>query len=75
MITDRQAGPRGISDKSVQQKTGKTWAEWFSLLDQWPVKERGHTRTAKYLREEHGLEPWWAQAVSIRDEWERGLRE
>jgi len=39
----------------------------------WP-EGKGHTQAAKYLRDKHGLSDWWAQAVTIRYEWERGLR-
>ncbi|MCH7760228.1 hypothetical protein IIA15_02345 [candidate division TA06 bacterium] len=38
------------------------------------MKEKGHTLTARYLGEKYGLSGWWAQAVTIRYEWERGLR-
>lgn len=70
----KKAGFRRISDEAVRGKTGKGWEGWYRILDQWGVKEKGHTRTAKHLREGYGLSPWWAQAVTIRYEWERGLR-
>ncbi len=40
----------------------------------WGRKEKGHTLTAKYLNEHYGISPWWAQAATIRYEWERGIR-
>ena len=52
----------------------KVWQEWFKILDNFRVKENGHTQTAKYLRDKHRLRDWWSQAVTIRYEWERGLR-
>ncbi len=30
--------------------------------------------TARYLADQHGLERWWAQAVTIQYEYDRGLR-
>jgi hypothetical protein len=63
-----------IGDDSVRAKTGKGWQDWFRLLDKFDVKEKGHTQAAKYLRDKHGVNDWWAQAVTIRYEWERGLR-
>ncbi|MFQ6011726.1 MAG: hypothetical protein ACE5KG_06105 [Nitrososphaerales archaeon] len=68
------SGPRSFDDKVVRDKTGKSSEEWYSLLDRWGAKEKGHTRIAKYLREECGVSPWWSQAVTIRYEYERGLR-
>ena len=67
-------GFRRIGDKAVRARTGKGWEEWISILDAWGMKEQGHTLTARHLQEKHGLSPWWAQAVTIRYEWERGLR-
>ena len=74
MTTNRKTGPRGISDEVVLARTGKSSQEWYSILDEWGMKEKGHTLAAKHLREEYGVGPWWAQVVTIRYEWERGLR-
>jgi len=46
-----------------------------ALLDTWGATEKGHTRSAAYLREKHGVSPWWIQAVTARYEWARGLRQ
>lgn len=73
-MSQKKAGPRGISADAVQAKTGKGWEEWFAILDGFNVPEHGHTLAAKHLRDEHGVAPWWAQAVTVRYEWERGLR-
>jgi hypothetical protein len=73
-MAEEKAGFRRISDKSVRAKTGKGWEEWFAILDAWGAKEKGHTLSAKHLREHNSVSPWWAQAVTIRYEWERGLR-
>jgi hypothetical protein len=63
-----------IGDDAVRAKTDKVWKEWFRVLDKFGLKTKGHTEAAKYLREKHGLSDWWAQAVTIRYEWEKGLR-
>ena len=70
----RPGGFRRIGDDAVRAKTGKCWEEWFAILDDCWARRYGHTACAKYLRDEHGLAPWWAQAVTIRYEWERRLR-
>ncbi|MEM8534511.1 MAG: hypothetical protein AAGF95_26940 [Chloroflexota bacterium] len=72
--TDRPNVYRRISEESVVSKTGKGWEAWFVILDGFAAPEKGHTVSAKYLRETYQLSPWWAQAVTIRYEWERGLR-
>ncbi len=68
-------GPRGISDEVVRARTGKGSDEWYRLLDEWGAADRGHTLTARHLAQEYGLSPWWAQCVTIRYEWEKGLRD
>lgn len=73
-MAEKKPGFRRISDEAVRAKTGKGWKEWFGILDEWGMKEKGHTLTAKHLREHCEVSAWWAQAVTIRYEWERGLR-
>ena len=65
---------RNISEDAVVAATGKGWGEWLRLLDEWSMKERGHTATAAWLHKSYGVSPWWAQVVTIRYEWERGWR-
>jgi len=69
-----ETGFRKISEEAVMARTGKGWQEWLAILDAWGAPTQGHTRTAAYLLDHHGLSGWWAQAVAIRYEWERGLR-
>jgi hypothetical protein len=73
-MAEGRAGTRRISDETVQAKTGKAWDEWFAIIDRSGVREDGHTAIARYLRDEQGVSSWWAQAVTVRYEYERGLR-
>jgi hypothetical protein len=63
-----------ISDEKVLEKTGKSWKQWFKILDGLDITVNGHRFVAMTLYHEHKLSPWWSQAVTIRYEWERGLR-
>jgi hypothetical protein len=63
-----------VSDEAMQSNTGRPWAEWFAILDRWGATERSHREIAAWLREEHGVPGWWAQAVTVGYEQERGLR-
>lgn len=65
---------RKMSSKAVKARTGKDWKAWVAILDRFDRKKKGHRLSAKYLRDKHGLDQWWSQAVTIRYEWERGLR-
>ena len=72
-VLPRVAEP-GMSDEAVRRGTGKTWDEWFVVLDGWRARERTHPEIARYLREEHGLDGWWAQGVTVGYERARGMR-
>jgi hypothetical protein len=39
--TTKQAAPR-MSDEAVKAKTGKTWKEWFAILDKAGASELSH---------------------------------
>jgi hypothetical protein len=73
-MTGRKTILQKIGDDAVRAKTDRVWKDWFKILDKFDVKKKGHTQAAKPLRDKHGLDDWWAQGVTIRYEWERGLR-
>jgi hypothetical protein len=64
-----------MSDEAVAAKTGKTWKEWFKLLDQAGAIKLEHRQIAALLREKHGIPGWWSQNVTVEYERSRGLRE
>ncbi|HVO78176.1 MAG TPA: hypothetical protein VMS79_04840 [Methanomassiliicoccales archaeon] len=65
---------RKISNEKVLEETGRSWDEWFSVLDEVGVEEKGHSHAVEYLMSHHGLEAEWAEKVSLRYEEDRGLR-
>jgi Domain of unknown function (DUF4287) len=72
--TPRTISPTRRSDDSVLKNTGRTWDEWFKLLDKWGAKNRKHPEIARWLSEEHQVDGWWAQSVTVAYEQERGMR-
>jgi uncharacterized protein YndB with AHSA1/START domain len=63
-----------MSDDAVKAKTGKTWAEWFKILDAAGAKKLDHKGIVAILSGQHGLGSWWRQMVTVGYERERGLR-
>lgn len=53
------------SDEAIQRQTGKTWAEWTSLLNAWGGADKTHTEIATYIVEAHGVDGWWAQGLTV----------
>jgi uncharacterized protein YndB with AHSA1/START domain len=67
--TEAPAFAPPTSEEAVVEATGRGWAEWVAMLDAWGAAGRSHGQVAAWLREEHGLPGWWAQAVTVG--WER----
>jgi hypothetical protein len=63
-----------VSDEAIRKSTGKTWDEWFPILDTWGAREKTHTEIARYVSEEHGVPGWWSQSVTVAYEQARGMR-
>ncbi len=53
-----------VSDEAVQKATGKTWAEWFTLLDQAKAQEMTHKEIVAWLYKRHIESGWWSQMVT-----------
>jgi uncharacterized protein YndB with AHSA1/START domain len=64
-----------MSAEAVQTKTGKTWKEWFAILDKAGARKLSHPEIAEYLGTKQGVGPWWQQMVAVTYEEARGLRE
>jgi hypothetical protein len=64
----------GMSDAAIQRATGKSWDEWFALLDAWQGTTHNHTEIARHVYETYGIDGWWAQSVTVGYERARGMR-
>jgi hypothetical protein len=63
-----------VPDERVAEATGRGYEPWFAVLDDWGAPKRTHTEMARWLREEHEVDGWWAQAITVGYERARGLR-
>ena len=73
------ADKRKISDQAVTKATGRTWSEWFQIIeeaekrserDRWP-----HKLIVSHIEDRYSLSPWWCQMVASSYESFRGRRE
>ena len=69
-----KSSPR-MSDDAVKAKTGKTWKQWFTILDKAGAKKLTHQEIVKIVNQEHGVGPWWQQMVTATYEQQSGLRQ
>ncbi len=63
-----------MSDATIRERTGRGWEEWFDLLDAWGAADRTQKEASRWVSEEHGVDGWGAQAVTISYHRARGLR-
>jgi len=63
-----------VSDAAVKAKTGRTWAQWYAVLDRAKAEAMSHREVAAMLHAKHELADWWAQMVTVGYERARGKR-
>jgi hypothetical protein len=64
-----------MSDEAVKERTGKTWPEWFKILDKAGAQKMTHQEIVAYLHTKQKVGRWWQQMLAVPYEHERGLRE
>lgn len=70
----RKSAAAAMSDAAVKAKTGRTWSQWFTVLDKAGAAKMTHAAIAKLIATRHKIPGWWAQAVTVAYERARGLR-
>lgn len=69
------AGRRtGISDARIAERTGHPLDYWFGVLDRFGAVEKGHTASARHLSDQHHVNGWYAQGITVAYERARGVR-
>ncbi len=63
------------SDQAVAKATGRTWDQWFSLLDKAGMSDKDHKTIVAAVKAAGKTSPWWQQEVTVQYERERGLRD
>ena len=63
-----------VSDETVAARTGRTRDEWFTLLGAWGAADRPHREIARWLTDEHRVDGWWAQELTVSYEKAIGRR-
>ena len=64
-----------ISDERMREATGRIRVDWHGLLDAAGASGWGHTQIARWLVDEHGVDGWWAQGITVGFEQARGMRQ
>ena len=67
-------GDRGDADAAALARTGRPRSEWFALLNAWGADDRPHPEIARWLIDEHRVDGWWAQELTVAYEMAIGRR-
>jgi hypothetical protein len=72
-MADQEFKP-SMSDNAVSNRTGRDWAEWFSILDEAGAPEMSHKEIVAFLNQNYEVALWWQQTITVEYEKSRGLR-
>lgn len=64
-----------ISNKAVQNATGKNWEKWFKILDKEGSTSKSHKEIAGWLKNNFNISGWWSQMITVQYERDRGMRQ
>ena len=53
------------TDDAIMARTGRRWDDWVSAIDAGPGREATHTAIARWVTDSEGIDPWWAQAITV----------
>lgn len=74
IVAVAESDPPPTSDEAVVRASGKTYGQWFDLLDTWGGTGHTHTQIARWLVAQHGVDGWWSQSITVAYERARGMR-
>ena len=56
---------QNMGPEAMQRATGRTHEEWRVVLTEAGAMAWDHTTIAKHLVEQHGVDGWWAQGITV----------
>lgn len=69
------AGLAGMSDATIQARTGCSWEKWVYVLDKAGAHQWEHKEIAEYVNRKYKTGDWWTQSVTVGYERIKGLRD
>lgn len=63
-----------IRNETYKQKTGKSLSAWIEELDKHQAVDWTHKQVVAYLVDQHHLDDWWAQTITVAYEKHHGKR-
>ncbi|MDQ4095718.1 MAG: DUF4287 domain-containing protein [Actinomycetota bacterium] len=72
--TPQTIAPQRTKSEAILSRTGRSREEWFKLLDEGGAEKKKHAEIARWLVDEHEVDGWWSQHITVAYEQERGMR-
>jgi hypothetical protein len=72
--TRLQTAAMPVSEDKLKASTGRDWEAWFSILDRWGAGDKKHGEIATFIMDQHDVEGWYAQSITVGYERARGMR-
>jgi uncharacterized protein YndB with AHSA1/START domain len=64
-----------VSDENVKKETGKSFAEWWTVLDAFGGPAKGRREIGNHLYGELKVDPWWSATLQVEYERHKGVVE
>jgi uncharacterized protein YndB with AHSA1/START domain len=64
-----------VSAEAVRKATGKSWDEWFTLLDKFGGPAKGRKAINEFLYSKHKVDAWWTTTLVVEYEKARKVTE
>ena len=64
-----------VGSEALERATGRSRDDWNKLLDAAGAASWPHPRIASWLVDEHGVDGWWAQGITVGYEQHIGRRQ
>jgi hypothetical protein len=65
----------GVSSEAVARRTGKSWDDWFEVLESAGAATLDQRGVIAILAQKHGIGPWWQQMIAVGYESLRGKQD
>jgi hypothetical protein len=63
-----------VTDEKSREKTGHGLDHWFAVLDRFGGVDKGHSALARHLYDDHHVNGWYSQGITVAYERARGAR-
>jgi len=73
-VSEQSSSGTQVSDRAVLEGTGRSWTDWFQVLDEAGAAKMNHREIVGFLGKEEGVSEWWRQMITVTYEKSRGLR-